>query len=294
MKHLSLILGVLAVGCVVCHVEPEPEVLEFEGAVEIHIEGEMNNEPNAPTGYLMDGLADGLIDGDCWGGNSEGYIIGLWYSQALPLTKTTVAWLESSGEISYIGGTGACDSVIYVSTTKAWPGIRTSYLWEADLSRYISNGVATIIPIAEQNPQGSLLDTVNAGDNVQISWEVTANDISSATSNYPTDTLLFDLIEGVKADNMPYCLYIDFVYANADTSRRTVSGEKWLKSDTSETRAIFTAQDTTRDLANDTLYGMNLINSHGEIVAVDTTDRYMQTNKAAKMVWTIYLFSWPQ
>ncbi|MQY70560.1 hypothetical protein GH141_01335, partial [bacterium] len=55
MKYLSLIAGVLVIGCMVCTVDEEPGVLEFEGSATVQISGGMNGEPNEVTGQLMVG-----------------------------------------------------------------------------------------------------------------------------------------------------------------------------------------------------------------------------------------------
>lgn len=306
LKWLSLALGVLVIGCFVCEIPEEPEgILEFEGSCEVQVKGEVTYEfegetqtrDNEVCGDLMLGLADGLTDGDCWGGNTEGYLIGEWANfggQGFPNKK--LYWSESFSEITYTGGTGSCDSVIYVSTTKQWPYGGTVWkLHEAWIYRPEAGLPSLSNNIVKQAPHGTLNDTVNAGDYVQISWEITVHPSdASGEGNFATDTLAYDLCEGIRYDDMPYVLYIQFIYNNADSVLRTVSAETWYSSDTSQTRAIFTAQDTIRNAANDTLYEMRLINTHDEAVAMDTTNRYMSTNKAAKMVWTVYLFEWPQ
>ena len=300
MKTLSLITGVLAIGCMVCELpEEEPEVIEFEGSVVVAIEGELNGEPNEITGQLMMGLAKGLTEGNCWGGETDPYIKGTWATSYEPPSKESLTWrnVPGLGEISLIGGDGSCDSVIYDGIEKVWLYAYEEWiwtLWEAEVGRITSGAAEVYTPLAEQEPHGSFGDSVTYGDNVQISWELTAHVFdTTGVSNWGTAQLAYDLAEGMGYDNMPYGLYIDFIYNNADTSRRTVSAETWAKNDTTETRAIFTAQDTIRNRANDTLYGMNLVNSQGGIIARDTLDHYMGTNKAAKMIETIYLVKWP-
>lgn len=296
MKYLTLIVGVLVVGCMVCELpEEEPEVIEFTGSVVVAIEGELNGEPNEITGQLMMGLAKGLTEGNCWGGDTDPYIIGAWWSFAFGETdKLTWRNAPGLGEISLIGGNGSCDSVIYDGIAKFFPFFPGGFtLWETEVGR-TEEMIEVYNPLAEQEPHGSFNDTVTYNDNVQISWELTAHIFdTTGVSNWGTAQLAYDLAEGMGYDNMPYGLYIDFIYNNADTSRRTVSAETWSSNDTTETRAIFTAQDTVRDRANDTLYGMNLVNSQDGIIARDTLDHYMGTNKAAKMIETIYLVKWP-
>lgn len=294
VRTLSLIAGVLAIGCMVCAIEEEPGVIEFEGSAIVQIEGEVNGEPNAVTGQLMLGLAKGLTDGNCWGGNTQGYIKGTWRNiRGLPIQYRSLTWIEYLDEISYIGGNGNCDSVIYVSTSKPWHPSGIWHLWEAEVDR-CEPMVEEYMPIAEQSPHGSFNDTVMLGDYVQISWELTAHLAdASGEGNFGTAQLTYDLAEGMGYDVMPYGLYIDFYYNNADTSRRTVSAETWARSDTFEVRAIYTAQDTIRNRAGDSLFGIDLVNSQGGIIARDTVDRYVPTNKAVKWIETIYLVKWP-
>lgn len=297
VKYLSLLAGVLAIGCMVCAIEEEPGVLEFEGSAIIQIEGEVNGESNMVTGQLMLGLAQGLTKGDCWGGETNGHLVGTWHYRTIPIIPPTqsLVWSEYYGDISYVGGDGYCDSVIYVSTTKQWPyEIGDWTLWEADLYRCIGVPVVNCIMIAEQSPHGGFGDTVNYLDYVQISWELTAHIAdASGEGNFGTAQLTYDLAEGMRGSPMPYGLYIDFYYNNADTSRRTVSTETWARTDTTETRAIYTAQDTIRNTADDSLYGIDLVNSQGGIIARDTVDRYVPENNAVKWIETIYLVKWP-
>lgn len=300
MRTLALIMGVLAIGCMVCELpEEEPEVIKFEGSVVVAIEGELNGEPNEITGQLMMGLVKGLTEGNCWGGETDPYIKGTWHYRSIPIIPPTrsLTWRNAPGlgEISLIGGNGSCDSVIYDGITKVWSfEIGDWCLWEAEVGRITSGVVEVYTPLAEQEPHGSFNDTVTYNDNVQISWELTAHVFdTTGVSNWGTAQLAYDLAEGMGYDNMPYGLYIDFIYNNADTSRRTVSAETWAKNDTTETRAIFTAQDTVRDRANDTLYGIRLVNSQSGFTAQDTANRYVPTNKAVQFIETIYLVKWP-
>jgi len=299
MRTLSLIAGVLVIGCMVCTVDEEPEVLEFEGSAYVRVSGELNGESNMPTGQLMLGLAKGLTDGNCWSDDKPtyGHIVGAWMPKhTFSIYPECLVWSEYYGDISYTGGNGSCDSVIYVSTTKQWPysWLNGFELWEADLYRCIGYPIIDCIPLAEQEPHGSLGDSVMYGDYVQISWELTAHVIDVAgEGNFGTAQLAYDLAYGMRHDDMPYGLYIDFYYNNADTSRRTVSTGTWARTDTTEVRALFTAQDTLRDTADDSLYGIDLVNSRGDVIARDTVDRFTYTNKAVKWIETIYLVRWP-
>lgn len=298
VKYLSLVAGVLVIGCMVCTVDEEPGVLEFEGSAIVQIEGEMNGESNEVTGQLMLGLVKGLTDGNCWGGDTDPYIIGTWkLISGVPAEYKSLTWRNAPGldEISLTGGDGSCDSVIYVGITKVWPwpAIGPWHLWEAEAGR-TEEIVEEYMPIAEQEPHGSFNDTVWPDDYVQISWELTAH-IADAVGegNFGTAQLSYDLAEGMGYDVMPYGLYIDFYYNNDDTSRRTVSAETWARSDTFEVRAIYTAQDTLRNRVDDSLFGIDLVNSQGGVIARDTVDRYVPPNKAVKWVETIYLVKWP-
>jgi len=293
MKYLTLILGVLILGSVGC-VDEEPGVIEFTGSVYVQISGELNGEPNAVTGQLMLGLVKGLTEGNCWGGNTNGHLVGTWLDKEFMQRLESLVWSEYYGNISYLGGDGGCDSVVYIGVTQQWPYPGTWSLWEADLYRCIGAPVIDCIMIAEQSPHGSFGDIVMYGDYVEPSWKLTANVFdTTGTSNFGTAQLAYDLAEGMGWDVMPYGLYIDFYYNNADTSRRTVSAETWASGDTSEVRAISTAQDTIRNRDNDTLYGINLINSRDGIIARDTVDWYIPVNRAVKFVQTIYLVRWP-
>jgi hypothetical protein len=301
VKRLALLVGVLVVGCMVCTIDEEPEVIEFTGSAVVAIEGELNGEPNMVTGQLMLGLAKGLTDGNCWGGETDAYITGTWKSLPFTPVYKSLIWRNAPGlgEITLVGGNGSCDSVIYVGITKRWPYPNWPSgswytLWEAEVGRIESGVIEIYNPIAEQEPHGSFGDSVYYGDYVQISWEITAHVFdTTGVSNWGTAQLAYDLAQGIGYDNMPYGLYIDFIYNNADTSRRTVSAETWASNDTTETRAIFTAQDTVRDRANDTLYGIRLVNSQSGFTAYDTTNRYVPTNKAVQFIETIYLVKWP-
>jgi hypothetical protein len=305
MKWLTLALAVLVIGCVVCEIEEEPEgVLEFKGSCGVQIKGEIGltindgtqSKPNEVTGDLMLGLASGLTIGDCWGGNTEGYLKATWEAgsgQGYP--SRSLYWLESASEISYTGGNGSCDSVIYVSTTKQWPYGGTWWnLWEAWIYRPPLGTPTLSDNIVKQEPHGALGDSIVLGDYVQIDWEIQIGLIdASGEGNYATDTLAFDMAEGLRYDDMPYWLYADYYYNNADTSRRTLSYEIEYNGDTSIVQIHYTSQDTIRNTANDTLYGIDFINTNGEIVARDTVNRYMSMNKSAKMVETVYLTIWP-
>lgn len=296
MKYLTLILGVLVIGCMVCTVDEEPGVLEFEGSATVQISGEMNGEPNAVTGQLMLGLVKGLTDGNCWGGDTDPYITGMWYPFPDWGISHILTWRNMPGgfEITIIGGDGSCDSVIYEGVTKvcSFQGAAYWCLWEAEVGR--GTGYEMDIPLAEQEPHGSFGDSVTYGDYVQPSWELTAHIADAAgEGNFGTAQLAYDLAEGMGYDVMPYGLYIDFYYNNADTSRRTVSAETWANTDTTEVRVISTAQDTIRNRAGDTLSGIDLINSRGGVIARDTVDRYVPPNKAVKWIETIYLVKWP-
>jgi len=294
MKYLTLILGVLALGSVACAEEPEPGVIEFTGSAYVQITGELNGEPNAVTGLLMLGLVQGLTEGNCWGGNTNGHLVGTWLDREFMQRLESLAWSEYYGGIVYEGGDGSCDSVVYIGVTQQWPYPGTWSLWEADLYRCIGAPVVDCIMIAERSPHGGFGDTVHYLDYVQPSWELTAHLAdASGEGNFGTAQLTYDLAEGMGYDNMPYGLYLDFIYNNADTSRRTVSAETWANTDTTEVRAIYTTQDTMRNRANDTLYGINLINSRSGFTARDTSNYYIPPNNAVKWVQTIYLVKWP-
>lgn len=299
MKYLSLLVGVLILGNVAC-VDEEPGVIEFTGSVYVQITGELGGEPNEVTGRLMLGLVQGLTTGNCWGGNTDPYITGIWTSiVAWGQYPGYLTWrnMPGLGEITVEGGDGSCDSVIYVGITKVWPWFLTGgfTLWEAEVGRwYDDGGILREIQLAEQEPHGSFNDTVNYLDYVQPSWELTAHLAdASGEGNFGTAQLTYDLAEGMGYDNMPYGLYLDFYYNNADTSRRTVSAETWVSMDTSEVRAIYTTQDTIRNRELDSLYGIALVNSRGGIIARDTVTRYIPANNAVKWVETIYLVKWP-
>lgn len=298
MKYLSLLVGVLILGNVACAEEPEPGVIEFTGSAYVQITGELNGEPNLVTGRLMLGLVQGLTTGNCWGGNTDPYITATFmvHPPVLPSLTQSLTWRNAPGlgEITLIGGDGSCDSVIYNGITKVWPygGLDWTWgLWEAKVGR-CQEMFPLEPPIAEQYPHWAYNDSVSLNDYVQPSWELTAH-LADAVGegNFGTAQLAYDLAEGMGYDNMPYGLYLDFYYNNADTSRRTVSAETWANMDTSEVRAIYTAQDTIRN--TDSLYGIDLINSQGGIIARDTVDRYVPTNNAVKWVQTIYLVKWP-
>jgi len=300
LRYLSLVLGLLAVGSVACAEEPEPGVIEFTGSAYVQISGELNGEPNEVTGQLMLGLAQGLTEGNCWGGDTDPYITGTWR------LKPTIPWIDKSltwrnapglGEISLIGGDGSCDSVIYEGITKVWPHFtgESEYwsLWEAEVGR-TEEMIEIYNPIAEQEPHGSLGDSITYLSYVQPSWQLTAHIAdASGEGNFGTAQLAYDLAEGMGYDVMPYGLYLDYIYNNGDTSRRTVSAETWARPDTTEVRAIYTAQDTIRNRELDSLYGINLVNSRGGIIARDTVDRYIPQNKAVKWVETVFLVKWP-
>lgn len=301
MKYLTLILGVLILGSVGCAEEPEPGVLEFSGSVYVQISGELSGEPNEVTGHLMLGLVQGLTTGNCWDGETEPHITGTWmvHPPVFPALTKSMTWCNAPGlgEISLTGGDGFCDSVIYVGITKVWPygGLDWTWgLWEAMVGRRSSGAILIVTPLATQEPHWAYNDSVSLNDYVQPSWELTAH-IADAVGegNFGTAQLAYDLAEGMGHDDMPYGLYLDFYYNNADTSRRTVSAETWVSMDTSEVRAIYTTQDTIRNRELDSLYGIALVNSRGGIIARDTVTRYIPANNAVKWVETIYLVKWP-
>ena len=299
MRYLSLILGVLTIGSVGCAEEPEPGVIEFTGSAYVQISGELSGEPNEVTGQLMLGLAKGLTDGDCWEGETSPYIKGDWRILVeSPPDPKYLTWRNAPGlgEITVEGGDGSCDSVVYVGITKVWPYVKGEgwwTLWKAEVGR-TEEMIEIYNPIAEQEPHGSLGDSITYLSYVQPSWQLTAHIAdASGEGNFGTAQLAYDLAEGMGYDVMPYGLYLDYIYNNGDTSRRTVSAETWARPDTTEVRAIYTAQDTIRNRELDSLYGVNLINSQDGITARDTVDRYIPQNRAVKWVETVFLVKWP-
>ena len=298
---LSLTAAIVSIACICSPIpiQQDPELIDstalikIKDSVSVKVHGYTTVKSQSGRGFtkhnevqtdLIYGIAKGLATGKCWTGNTWGGIeVRMYNLQAHGYD--IILWTESGqnadGYISYSGGTGSQDSVIYVGSAVEFPIIGIGWVpTSAKLFRGVIISTSSAY-LATQNLAVASPDTVAPRDYYQVSWCVKSKRMTLSSSAESTDTLDFIIAQGVRADNMPYIQKHKYVYNNGDTVTRSVTNAIYTNTDTSHVWVQSKSNDTIRTRSNDTLLYFAALSSDNRVIVWDTLDRHIPSGKAA-------------
>lgn len=293
----KLLTGAVLVGMIACYgCEPEEPITIERDPVEVAVEVEGKTEVNtnrneeiiqthnSTLNAFRAYMAEGLFDGDFFNpGNNQFHFLfynpapGYWYH---------VYW--GDGDITVYGGTGATDTVAFVSNpfTSPWT-ISTQQVgyFNKDTAGGVGQGFCTIA-------YNSFTETVYQNDNCVVAWTYSFNLTGSGTMT-PTDTLAYILAEGIGQDmGVPYPHTARFIYkkgATIDTSEVTMTQDSiQYASDTSWTKNYWHATGGSRAVS-DTLDKVEFLDTEDRIITTEPADYPFASPGAIRQPYVITL-----
>lgn len=289
MKTSQIVLCLTAFAIIACTncepYNPEPTVIERpEDVVFVTtISGKVGGIENDIQGGCVDGGIIGLATGTYFSGDTR--IIEIWQSEYIPVLMgyawDTLTWTGSN--ISYTGGNGLCDSVLFTTTNQVLEG-SPLVKWYLKSARMTKTGEATNYNIAKEVYSGigeSGLDTAFGGDAIVCKWEITLSSYAVHSSYGLYDTFDFKVIQGIASNTASPLAKALFIYANGDSNYVNFGTASYnYAADTSWATVGYTFQDTVR--AVDTVIQVYYLTQDNKYVGWDSLDVPMTANSAYK------------